>query len=63
VAALATVLATNTTLKKLKLDNNGIGVVGALALAAALHNNATLKSLNLSGNNIGGRARRTGNAV
>jgi hypothetical protein len=53
VAALATVLATNTTLKELTLANNGIGPVGAQALAAALERNATLTELNLQKNNIG----------
>jgi Ran GTPase-activating protein (RanGAP) involved in mRNA processing and transport len=52
-AALATVLATNTTLGELKLYLNRIGPVGARALAAALDNTATLTSLDLDGNNIG----------
>ena len=61
-AALATVLATNTTLKKLVLSGNRIGPVGARALAAALRNNATLTTLILWNNAIGakahGRSRR-----
>jgi Ran GTPase-activating protein (RanGAP) involved in mRNA processing and transport len=52
-AALATVLATNRTLKKLSLSHNRLGPVGARSLAAALDNNATLTSLDLGGNNIG----------
>jgi hypothetical protein len=58
-AALATVLATNTTLRKLKLYGNRIGPIGARSLAAALHNNATLTSLDLGGNNIGAEGARS----
>ena len=58
-AVLATVLATNRTLKKLLLHRNRIGPVGARSLAAALDNNATLTSLDLDGNNIGAEGARS----
>jgi Ran GTPase-activating protein (RanGAP) involved in mRNA processing and transport len=56
--ALATVLAANTTLKKLSLSDNGIGLVGARALAAALDKNATLTELDLEEGNIGAEGAR-----
>jgi hypothetical protein len=57
--ALATVLATNTTLKSLCLCDNGIGTTGARALAAALATNATLTILSLHNNNIGAEGARS----
>jgi hypothetical protein len=58
-AAIAGILATNTTLKELSLIDNQIGTGGARSLAAALHNNATLTYLGLWGNDIGDEGARS----
>ncbi|XP_068734579.1 NLR family CARD domain-containing protein 3-like [Montipora capricornis] len=52
-AILAHAMATNPTVTKLYLSENGIGESGAAALAKAVEINSTLTELNLSYNGIG----------
>ncbi len=46
---LASALATNNTLRILKLDNNPIANSGATALGQALRTNSTLRELSIAG--------------
>uniref|UniRef100_A0A7S1C7J5 S1 motif domain-containing protein n=1 Tax=Bicosoecida sp. CB-2014 TaxID=1486930 RepID=A0A7S1C7J5_9STRA len=48
--AAASVLATNTVLRELRLEGNCFGKRGIQALASALHGNSTLRKLSLAGN-------------
>ena len=53
IAHIATALQTNTTMRRLNMENCSISFVGADSLTRALVVNKSLQDLNISGNDIG----------
>lgn len=49
---LARALLTNTTLRKLELEGNNLGMLTARVFALALRKNTTLRYLDLESNNL-----------
>ena len=49
---LAAAIASNTSLRRLEIERNGIGVQGGMSLGDAIGRNQTLTRLNLSLNDI-----------